>query len=42
MVFTSYIFIFYFLPAVLLIYYLLPARRNIFLLLASYVFYGWW
>lgn len=43
MVFTSHVFIFYFLPAVLLIYYLLPAsRRNFFLLLASYAFYGWW
>jgi alginate O-acetyltransferase complex protein AlgI len=42
MVFTSHIFVFYFLPAVLLIYYLLPAKRNFFLLLASYIFYGWW
>ncbi len=42
MVFTSHIFIFYFLPAVLLIYYILPRHRNIFLLFASYVFYGWW
>ncbi len=42
MVFTSHIFIFYFLPFVLLAYYLLPAKRNIFLLCASYVFYGWW
>ena len=42
MVFTSHIFIFYFLPVVLLIYYLLPGRRNEFLLLVSYVFYGWW
>ena len=40
MVFTSHIFIFYFLPAVLLLYYLLPAKRNFFLLLASYAFYG--
>ena len=42
MIFTSHIFIFYFLPIVLLIYYLLPGKRNIFLLLASYIFYGWW
>lgn len=42
MVFTSHIFIFYFLPATLLIYYLLPAKRNFFLLLVSYAFYGWW
>jgi len=45
MVFTTYIFVFYFLPLVLLIYYALPQAsrwRNGFLLLASYAFYGWW
>jgi alginate O-acetyltransferase complex protein AlgI len=42
MVFTSHIFIFYFLPVVLLIYYLLPGKRNVFLLVASYLFYAWW
>ena len=42
MVFTSYIFVFYFLPVVLVAYYLLPFRRNALLLVASYVFYGWW
>ena len=43
MVFTSPIFLFYFLPLVLALYYALPAaRRNVFLTLASYVFYGWW
>ncbi len=42
MIFTSHIFIFYFLPFVLLAYYLLPAKRNHFLLLVSYAFYGWW
>lgn len=42
MVFTSHIFIFYFLPIVLLVYYLLPAKRNLFLLSASYAFYAWW
>lgn len=44
MVFTSYFFIFYFLPLVLAAYYALPARggwRNAWLLLASWVFYGW-
>lgn len=41
MVFTSHIFIFYFLPVVLLLYYLLPWRRNLFLLCASYCFYAW-
>ena len=43
MVFTTHIFLFYFLPLVLLLYYLLPfGWRNLFLTLASYVFYGWW
>ncbi len=42
MVFASHIFLFYFLPAVLLVYYLLPRGRNAFLTAASYVFYGWW
>ena len=43
MVFTSHIFLFYFLPFALLVYYLLPYRfRNGFLTLASYLFYGWW
>lgn len=41
MVFSSHIFIFYFLPAVLFLYYLLPARKNLFLLVVSYIFYGW-
>ena len=42
MVFSSHIFIFYFLPAVLLIYYALPRQaKNIFLTIASYMFYGW-
>jgi len=44
MVFTSYVFVFYFLPLVLAGYYALPARagwRNGWLLLASWVFYGW-
>ena len=42
MVFTSHRFVFYFLPLVLLLYYSAAGRRNVFLLAASYVFYGWW
>src|SRR5215468_7046707 len=43
MVFTTQIFVFYFLPLFLLVYYNLPYRwRNLWLTLASYVFYGWW
>jgi len=42
MVFTSHIFIFYFLPIVLLLYYCVPYQRNLLLVVASYVFYGWW
>lgn len=42
MVFSSTVFLFTFLPAVLLVYYLCPGRwRNAFLLAASLVFYGW-
>ncbi len=43
MVFTTHIFLFYFLPLFLLVYFSLPARwRNLWITLASYVFYGWW
>ena len=43
MVFTTYVFIFYFLPLFLALYYSLPRRwRNLWITLASYVFYGWW
>ncbi len=42
MVFTSHVFIFYFLPIVLLLYYCVPYQRNLLLVVASYVFYGWW
>lgn len=42
MVFTTHIFLFYFLPFVLAIYYLLRQHRNAFLTIASYIFYGWW
>jgi len=42
MVFSSHIFLFYFLPLVLAVYYLLPFRaRTALLALSSYVFYGW-
>lgn len=43
MVFTTQIFLFYFLPVFLLVYFgLPPARRNAWITLGSYVFYGWW
>jgi alginate O-acetyltransferase complex protein AlgI len=43
MVFTTHVFIFYFLPLFLLIYYNLPYTwRNLWITVASYVFYGWW
>lgn len=43
MVFTSHIFVFYFLPVFLLVYFNLPRRqRNLWITLGSYVFYGWW
>jgi alginate O-acetyltransferase complex protein AlgI len=43
MVFTTQVFVFYFLPLFLLVYYNLPYRwRNLWLTAASYVFYGWW
>ena len=42
MVFSGLIFLFMFLPAVILLYYICPARfRNAVLLLASLVFYAW-
>lgn len=42
MVFSSHLFIFYFLPLTLLVYHLLPMRgKHISLTLFSYVFYGW-
>src|SRR5262245_16946875 len=42
MVFSSHIFICYFLPLALLLYYAIPERgRNLLLTLVSYVFYGW-
>jgi alginate O-acetyltransferase complex protein AlgI len=43
MVFTTHIFVFYFLPLVLLVYFNLPFRwRNFFITFMSYIFYGWW
>ncbi|MFM1770649.1 MAG: Peptidoglycan O-acetyltransferase [Verrucomicrobiota bacterium] len=42
MVFSSHLFVFYFLPLVLLGYHLLPLRgKHVFLTAVSYVFYGW-
>ena len=43
MVFTTHIFLFYFLPLFLAVYFSLPRQwRNLWITLASYVFYGWW
>ncbi|MBP5342241.1 MAG: MBOAT family protein [Bacteroidales bacterium] len=42
MVFSSHIFLLYFLPAFLLVYFLVPSRwRNLVLLVASVLFYAW-
>ena len=42
MVFSSHVFLFYFLPLVLLAYYAVPRRgKHLILTLLSYVFYGW-
>ncbi len=42
MVFSSYLFVFYFLPLALLTYYLSrPGLRHFTLTLVSYIFYGW-
>jgi alginate O-acetyltransferase complex protein AlgI len=42
MVFTTHLFLFYFLPLVLLLYYVLPFRaRTALIAISSYVFYGW-
>ncbi len=43
MIFSSAIFLFVFLPAFLGVYYCTPARfRSTWIVVASYVFYGWW
>ena len=42
MVFSSHVFVFYFLPLTLLLYYAAPWRgRHLVLTLLSYLFYGW-
>jgi alginate O-acetyltransferase complex protein AlgI len=42
MVFSSHLFLFYFLPLTLLLYYVMPTRsRHLVLTILSYVFYGW-
>lgn len=42
MVFSSHVFLFYFLPATLLAYYLVPRpAKHLLLTLLSYFFYGW-
>ena len=42
MVFSSILFLFIYLPAVLAVYYLVPARfRNLWLFVVNLVFYGW-
>ena len=42
MLFSSIPFLYYFLPVVLIAYYLVPKpAKNMVLLLASLVFYGW-
>lgn len=42
MVFSSHIFVFYFLPLALLLYYAVPRRgQHVMLILLSYLFYGW-
>jgi alginate O-acetyltransferase complex protein AlgI len=41
-VFSSHLFVFYFLPLVLLLYYAVPHRaKHVLLTLLSYIFYGW-
>ena len=42
MVFSSYLFLFYFLPVALLLYYAVPRRaQHLILTLVSFIFYGW-
>jgi alginate O-acetyltransferase complex protein AlgI len=42
MVFSSHLFMFYFLPLTLVLYFAVPKRgKNLLLTLVSYVFYGW-
>lgn len=43
MVFSTYLFLFWFLPITLIVYYAVPVRyRNAWIALSSYIFYGWW
>ncbi len=43
MVFSSHIFLFYFLPLALLLYYASPrSLKHLTLTVMSYIFYGWW
>jgi alginate O-acetyltransferase complex protein AlgI len=42
-IFASQVFLFWFLPVILIVYYAMPTRwRTAFLLAASVFFYGWW
>ena len=42
MVFSSIVFLFYYLPVVLAVYYIVPSRyRNLWLFVVNLVFYGW-
>ena len=42
MVFSSHLFLFYFLPLALLLYYMVPrGGKHLVLTLLSYLFYGW-
>ena len=42
MVFSSYLFLFYFLPVALLLYYAVPRRaQHLILTVVSFIFYGW-
>ena len=43
MVFASFVFIFFFLPACVALYYLLPSikQKNYLLLIFSFIFYAW-
>ena len=42
MVFSSYLFLFYFLPVALLLYYAVPRRaQHLILTIVSFIFYGW-
>ena len=42
MVFSSLLFLFYFLPVALLLYYAAPGRtKHVVLTAVSYLFYGW-